>query len=238
MADEQEAVTQEWLDAHPDSALKIGDPIPTTAAVAKVKEPDLDKLRDQRCVPIARGILVDIATDLLTQVGDKKIEATTTVMKITQRALDADLNLVMENPYVFQLALKVYEGLNKTVQTCATAPIDDARYSAIAKKILDIVATANITITGIQAYEPTQEEAEKEWLPVRKQLDELFKANNLTWMEVKYIMDSTFSAINSVQNEFMTRMAISANAAEAKALGLEFFDDFSMKQVDELLKKQ
>lgn len=195
-------------------------------------EKTLDQLRDEKVIPVVRGMLVDMATDLLPEDANVKVDYNQMVMKIMTRVLEADLNIVGENPYAFQLALGVMSGLNKTVQGCDTTPIDDVRYGAIGRQILSIVATANIPMGGAAL---TPEEEVAVYAPVKEQLNALFKAQNLSMLEVKYIMDQIFDSFNAVQNAFMNGVAQLTSDATARVMGLEFVDDLGMQKLNEVL---
>lgn len=195
-------------------------------------EQNLEVLRDEKVVPVARGVLVDTATDLLPNTADSSADYSGMVTKVMQRVLDADLNVVTENPYLFQLILGVFAGLNKTVNSMELTPIDEQRYMDIGRKMLAIVATANIPIGGTTM---TDEEQTAAFVPVKEQLGQLFMNEKLNLMEVKYIMDQIFDSFSAVQNTFMVTVANFSQKAEAKALGLEDFSDLSMKKINDVL---
>lgn len=193
---------------------------------------NLDVLRDEKVVPVVRGVLIDMATDLLPNTADSGADYSGMVTKVMQRVLDADLNVVTENPYLFQLILGVTAGLNKVVNTMELTPIDEQRYMDIGRKILSILATANIPIGGTAM---TPDEEEKAFAPVKEQLSTLFTTEKLNLMEVQYIMNQVFDSFNAVQNTFMVTVANFAQKAEAKALGLEDYGDLSMKKINDVL---
>lgn len=200
---------------------------PTTGAT-----PDLDAARDIKVIPVARAVLNDMALELVPENAAEKIDYNSLLLKMLQRALDADLNLTSDNPYLFQLVLKLMSGLNATVQTCATVPIDDVRYGNIGRKILAILATANLTLPTT-----TPEQDLEEFAPVKEQISALFLEEKLTMIEVKYIMDNLFDSFGAVQNLFMMKMSEVSDQAAAKLFGLNDMTDLSMKKVDEVLKK-
>lgn len=200
------------------------------AAPLEAGEIDLEKEREDRCYPVVRGVLTDMATDLLPQAGAEQ-NYTPLLTKILGRSLEANLNLQMENPFVFQTLLGIVVGLNTTVIECTTAPIDDARYGAIGKKILSIVSTADIRLGTL-----TPEETTATFVPVKEQLNELFAAEKLSWMEVKYIMDSILAAIKEVEQRFTVSIDQSLQKAEAKAMGVQDMNDLTMQHLDKFLK--
>lgn len=195
-------------------------------------QPNLDQLRDEKVVPVARGVLVDMATDLLPNTADESADYSGMVTKVMQRVLDADLNIVQENSYLFQLLLGVTASLNKTVNTMELASIDEQRYMDIGRKMLSILATANIPMGGATM---TLEEETAAFAPVKDQLSQLFTTEKLNLMEVQYIMNQIFDSFNAVQNTFMVTVANFAQKAEAKALGLEDYGDLSMKKINDVL---
>lgn len=193
-------------------------------------EPDLEKEREERCYPVVRGILTDIATDLLPQNGASQ-DYTPLLMKILHRSLDANLNLQMENPFLFQTLLSLIVGLNTTVMECQTVPIDDARYAAIGKRILGVVATADIKLGTL-----TPDEVTTTFAPVKEQLNALFAEEKLTWMEVKYIMDSILGAVKEAEQRFTISIDQSLQRAEAKAMGVADMSEITMQHLDRFLK--
>lgn len=201
----------------------------TQASTEVEAEVDLEKLRDERSIPVARGFLTDMATDLVPQNGDDANYGPL-VMKFLKRTLDADLNLTTDNPYVFQLLLGFISGLNSAIIQCNTIPIDDARYGRIAKEILDIAATANISLGNI-----APEQSTKEFEPVKERLNELFAREKLTWMEVKYIMDTIIGAFKQAEQTFSMNIDRALQRAEAKAMGVDHMSDLTMGGLNDFL---
>lgn len=198
---------------------------------------DLEKLRDEKCIPVARGIMNDMATDLIPDNANDKVDFTPVLTKVMARSLDADLNIVMDNPYVFQLVLSGMAGLNATVQSCETTPIDDVRYGGIAKKILAILATANVPLVVPADPKAKLDMAriETDFAPVKEQLQALITENNLSNMELQYIMQNIFESFQSIQNGFMNVVADHTQKATAKLFGLEDYNDLTMKSLDKVL---
>lgn len=201
------------------------------AAPLEEGEVDLEKAREERCYPVVRGVLTDMATDLLPQGGAEQ-NYTPLLMKILGRSLDANLNLQMENPFVFQTLLGVIVGLNTTVMECTTVPINDARYASIGKRILVIVATANIKLGTL-----TPEETTATFAPVKEQLNALFAEEKLSWMEIKYVMDSILAAVKEAEQRFTISIDQSLQKAEAKAMGVQNMSDLTMQHLDKFLKE-
>lgn len=199
--------------------------------------PDLDKLRDEKCIPLARAVLNDMAIMLVPENANEKVDYNPLLKKILERTLEADTNIVMENPYIFQLMLGAMAGLNATVQLCAMSPIDDIRYGAIGKKIMGILATANVPLVAMKdpkkGVDPKVIEAD--FAPVKEQIEALFAEEKLNIMEVKYVMDNLFESFSDVQTIFMASVGQSSEKAEAKLFGLQDITDLSMKKLDEVL---
>lgn len=206
-------------------------PIPLANSSVPV-EPDLEKLRDEKCIPVARGILVDMATDLIPDDANVEVNYLPVIMKMLKRTLDADTNLTIDNPYIFQMIKGVLVALNVTVQQLKpSTSIDDVRYGAIAKKILSMVAVADIGLTP-----KTPEEVEASFAPIKEQLQALFDSEKMSWMEIKYVMDNIFAAFEDASGLFNRKVEAFLEKAEAKAMGVEFMSDITMSKLDAFLK--
>lgn len=202
----------------------VEDPAPT--------EPDLNALRDEKCIPVVRGMLVDMATDLIPDDANVEVNYLPMIMKMLKRTLDADTNLTTDNPYIFQMIKSVLVGLNVTVQQLKPSTmIDDVRYGTIAKKVLSIVATANINLTP-----KSEEDVQTSFAPIKEQLQALFDAEKMSWMEIKYVMDNVFAAFDDVSTIFNNKVEGFLEKAEAKAMGVEFLSDVTMQKLDMFLK--
>lgn len=197
-------------------------------------EPNLEQLRDEKCIPVARGILVDMATDLIPADANVEVNYLPVLMKMLKRTLDADTNLTSDNPYIFQMVKGVLVALNVTVQELKPATnIDDVRFGRVAKQVLSIVATANIGLTP-----KTPEEVIASFAPVKEQVQALFDAEKLSWMEIKYIMENIFAAFEDVTALFNSKVEGFLEKAEAKAMGVEFLSDVTMQKLDMFLKSE
>lgn len=208
-----------------------GEVVETEAPTTEEVAPDADQLRDEKCSPLARELFKDIANLMIPEDANQKVDYTTVLTALLTKALEANLNLTTENPYVFQLMLGVLAGLNVTVQGCDTTPIDDVRYGAIGRKILQITADANITLGSV-----TPEQTTADFAPVKDQINALIKEENLSMLEVKYIMDNIFESFTSVNNGFSDSIARSMKIAEEKLWKVEDMSDINMKMLDETLK--
>lgn len=195
-------------------------------------EPDLEKLRDEKCVPVARGILVDMATDIIPEDANKEVNYLPFIMKTLKRTLDADTNLTTDNPYVFQMVKGVLVALNVTVQQLKPKTlIDDVRFGRVAREILTMIAQADINLLP-----KTPEDVEASFAPIKEKLQALFDAENMSWMEIKYVMDNIFASFEDSTNLFNRKVESFLEKAEAKAMGVEFMSDITMQKLDMFLK--
>ena len=193
--------------------------------------PDLDALRDEKCFPIVKGIINDLAIDMPLSADSTRGDFRPIVMKILQRTLDADCNLMMENPYIFQLLLQQLGGLKSAIMQSKHAPLDVARYGRIAKQILTIFATMDHKL-GKQ----TPEETQTAFGPVIDQVNALFAAEKLNGLEIDYIMSNMFGAVKNVQGIFKENVEDAVVKMEAKVLGVESMTDLTMKKLDSVLQ--
>lgn len=210
---------------------EIKSPLQANAA-GDVVEADLEKLRDEKCIPTARKMFVEIAADMIPEDANVVVDYNPVLKKLLALGVEADLNLTTENPYVFQLMLGMLSGLNRTVQECTTIPIDDVRYGAIGKKILGYVADANVTIGSV-----TPEQTDADFAPVKEKINALFAEEKLSIMEVKYIMDSMFEAFTAVNTGFEMAVNKSLVTIEEKLLDVDAMTDVSMGLIVEIQQK-
>lgn len=204
---------------------------PAEATAPTPVEPDLETLRDEKCIPLARKIITDLGTYMIPEDASQKIDLNPLILRIMQSNLDADTNIATENPYIFQLVLGALAGLNAAVQRCDVPTIDDVRFGKIQKKVLDIVSEANITLGSV-----TPEESEADFKVVVEQLNVLFKEENLSYIEIKYFMDQIFSLWSQTTDFYNGLVAQQSEKAEAKLFGIEVMSDLTMKKLDEALR--
>ena len=195
------------------------------------QEVNLDKLRDEKCIPIAQAVLEDMAELMVPEDANVKIDYNPILLKVLQRSLDADLNIQTENPYIFQLLLGVFSSLNKVAQEATVLPMDDVRYGRISKGILKIVAEAKVRLGNV-----SEEDKTADFVGIKESLNKLFAEESLTILELKYVMDNIFQSFQDVQSIFGTNVEQSTAKAMAKALKLEDINDLSMKTLDSILK--
>lgn len=194
-------------------------------------EKNLDQLRDEKCIPLARSMFKDIASDMIPEDANVVVDYNPVLIKLLSKTLEADTNISMENPYLFQLILGVLSGLNRTIQECTFSPIDDLRYGSISKKILDIVSKGNVRMGTV-----TPEESIADFAPIKEELNSLFAQENISLLEVKYIMDNIFASFTAVEGGFMGLITQHSQDAEAKLFGVEFMSDMTMKKLDDVMK--
>jgi hypothetical protein len=199
-----------------------------------MEEKNVDQIRDEKCIPLAKAISKHIAELMIPEDANEKVDYNPIITKILEKTLEADTNLLTENSYIFQLILGIFAGLNKTAQACTTIKIDDVRYGRIEKQILQIVAD---NIDKITVGSVTPEQTDIDFAPIKEKLNELFASENLSMMELKYVMDNIFDSFGTVTNSFNQSIEIQTKKAEAKLFGLDDITDLSMKKLDEELKK-
>lgn len=196
----------------------------------KVETPDLEKIRDERCFPIARLILKEMAPSLVSASADT-VNYDDLVLKSLSLFLGADLNVTTETPYITQLLLGVFSGLNRTIHECTVIPIDDARYSSIASKILQIVSDGNVRLGSV-----TPEESIEDFTIIKVKLNELFAEEKLNLLEVRYIMDNMFDAFKDFSDKYSESIESSVKRSELKLFGVNNMNEVSLKQLDGILK--
>lgn len=187
---------------------------------------DLEKKRDEICIPLSKTILTEVAKDLVNSNDNQK----EIVMKTLSLMLDSDLNITTEVSYIPQLLLKNLSGLNAMLQTCDVVQPDDERYGKIATKILVLLSEANIDVTVT-----TPEEIVKQYEPLKQKLNELFKEENISKLELDYIKDMIFESFTSFNNTLTSSIEDATKKAQRKAFGIEFDSDMTLKKLDEFL---
>lgn len=193
--------------------------------------PDLEKARDEKCVPVARDVMKAMADLMIPANANVEVNYNPLAIKILETELAADLNITTEQPYIDQLVLGAFSGLNKTVQSLVTEfPTDDVRYGNIARKILEILAAANVSLGSV-----TPEQTDTDFAPVKDQIRALFTEEKLSMIEIKYVMDAIFDSFKAVGNLVNASLAGSMKAAEAKLWGVTDLSDIGLKKLDTVL---
>ena len=195
-------------------------------------ETDLDKARDEKCVPLAMGVLQDAATDM--PVTDEAVpkDFQPLVTKIKMRALEADTNLLMENPYIFQLVSSHLQGLNAAVQAAVKAPLDRERYERVMKQILTIFSTV-----PIKAGKTSDEERLAAFDGVKQYLETLMEQEHITELESQWMMATLIQAFKATHEIFSTDIDMHSEKAMAMKMGIESMMDMTMKGLDAALKE-
>lgn len=186
--------------------------------------PDLEKARDEKCVPVAREILAEMVTGLLADDRDPLL------LSILQKSLDADMNITTEAQYLFQLLLGAFSGLNTTLHSLELTPVDETRYTAIGNEILAILSESDVRLTNIKP-----EDIEKDFAAAKVKLQELFTREKLTRIELSYLVERIFTSITDVNNSFSAKIEQSLARAEAKIFGVESMSDITVKHVNDVL---
>lgn len=196
--------------------------------------PDLEKIRDERCLPVARLVLNDLAADLIPEEAGEdagKIDARGLAEKMLTHMFDADLNTTTETPYVPQLVLGMLAGLNACVQEATVYPIDESRLNAIARKILANMAEQGQTIDLTKKVEENREA----YAPITAFLNDVFAAEELTYIEIKYIMDKIFNSFTILNNLVSGSLEDSMKRSEQKLFGVSDMSEITMKKLHEIL---
>lgn len=192
--------------------------------------PNLDKLRDEKCFPIAQAIMEEMATGLIPEDANPTFSYEGITIKALSAFFDADLNVGTEAAYVPQLILGVLSGLNNAAHSCELTPIDYVRYNILGRKILDIVAKAHVELNV------TKDKEEAAFANIKEQVQQLFTEEKLNGLEVKYVMENIFDSFKAFNNLLAGSLEKSTERAEAKAFGIMSMDELTMKGLDGFLK--
>jgi hypothetical protein len=196
-----------------------------------VPGPNLEALRDERCIPIAYNVIEEMATNFMPEGSNfQTIDARESASKFLGFMLAADLNVATEASYVPQLILGALAGLNLTVQSCDAIPTDDVRYTSIARKILGFVSEAKVQLTNM-----TPEQTIAAYAPIKEKINALFAEEKLSVLEVKYLMDGIFNSFTALNNTVSVSLEQSTAQAEAKLFGIDAMSDLTLKKVNDVL---
>lgn len=194
--------------------------------------PDLEVLRDEKVIPVARGVLQDMAGEIASTDVNADTDFASILVKILTRALAADLNLTTENPYIFQQILGAYAAFSSVVQKCKVSEAQDVRYSNIGREMLVLLANSNVPM----GTKVTPEEQETALEAIKPELEAIFAQENLTWLEVKYILEGLFRSLKATEQLYSSNVEMSVKRMEAKILGIEDMTDLSMTKLNETLQ--
>lgn len=184
---------------------------------------DLDKLRDEKCVPITISVVQEMGHTLNTSDDDHN----DLTLKTLSLMLSKDLNVDSEVAYVFQLILKGLAELNKALQEVYSINVDDVRYGEIANSLIGVIGD-NIT-DYINITEDTS-------LKVKEKVQHIVSEHNLTKLDLRYIKDMIFDNFTAFNNKTQNSIINATEKAETKALGIETMSDLTLKKLDEFLK--
>ena len=194
--------------------------------------PDLDALRDERCTPVVKLVMNDLASDLIPEESEDegKIDTRALAGKVLTHMCEADLNTTTDTPYVPQLILGLLAGLNACVQKATVFPIDEKRLNVIARKIIANLAEQAQTIDVTKKYE----DAPEQYDGVMAFLNDIFAAEELTYIEIKYVMDKILMSFSVLNNLVSGSLEDSMRRAEEKLFGMPM-GDITMKKLDDVL---
>lgn len=197
-----------------------------------VEPENLETLRDQRVLPVVRGVLSDIAEAMPSTDITPNTDFTTLLIKVLQRSLDADLNLTTENPYVFGQVLSVFSAFNTVVQKSKMADAPDERFARIAGQMMRFMASVDVPL----GRDVKPEEQEAAMMVLQPEFEALFARENLTSLEVTYILEGIMRALKMTEQLFSGNVARSVSKMEAKILNIDDMTDLTMKKLDETLR--
>lgn len=197
-------------------------------------EVDLEAQRDERVVPVAQGVLADMASEIASTDVNSDTDFTAILVKILQRTLAADLNLITENPEIFKNILGVYSAFSTVVQKSVHASDEDVRFGKIGREMMALLVKANIPM-GMKATPALQAAAAE---AIQPDLEAIFARENLTWLEIKYILEGLFRSLKSIEQLFSVNVERSVKHMEAKILGIDDMTDLTMGKLDETLKAE
>lgn len=193
---------------------------------------DLDKERDDRVIPVAQGVIEDLAGQTASLDINDKSEFTNVIIKILNRSLDADLNLVTDNPYVWQLIIGAFGAFTQVVMDSKMADSQDARYSKIAHEIMSLLAGAKVPM-GMNVKTQDQVDALQS---IKPQLEEIFAREMLTRLEVTHILEGLMNAMKVTNQVFENNVRNAVDRMEAKILQIDDMSDLTMRKLDTTLK--
>lgn len=216
----------------PEVAAAVPPPHDVPAAPASASEPaegpNLEQERDDRVIPVVRGVLADLAgIETSVDVNDRS-QFTNVIVSILKRTLAADLNVQMDTSYVFQLALTAFGALNQFAMSCKMADSQEERYSRIAHEMMQLLSSANVPI-GMRVNTPDQVAALE---VIRPQMEAIFARENLTKFELSYILEGLLNAFKVTESVYAQNIDDSVKRMEAKVLGIDDMSDLTMNKLD------
>jgi hypothetical protein len=205
------------------------DVAPAEVAPPEAPKVDLDAEQDARCAPVAQGILEDMANS--ESVSDKS-QFAQVIMGVLKRALDANLNVAMDNPFVFQILLKAVGAFNNAITATKMTPLDDARYGRIAHELLKVFASAHVPMGN----KVTEDQIKEALAAVQPQFDAIFEREKLNTLEVRYILEGVLKTTQTLQGFFTRSIEESVDRMEEKILQIGHKTELTMGKLDDILK--
>lgn len=194
----------------------------------ELEEKDLEKLRDERCFPVAKAIFKEFPEGLIVEPEEQK----ELQLKALSAMLAADLNVAQDVSFVFQLLLGLLAGINASLQSCDLVN-DEVKYEFLAQDILKIVSEALENFK----LDATADEMVKQFESVKPKLVKLFQDGEYSSMEVKYAMQKVFENFTSFNNAVQSSIENSTQRMETKILGIESMADLTLKKLNDVLLK-
>lgn len=193
---------------------------------------DLDAERDIRVIPVAQGVLKDLAGQSAALDINDRSEFTNVIAKIVNRFIDADLNVTMDNPYVWQLIISIFAAFMQVVMESKMAEPQDERYSKIAHEMMALIAGVTVPI-GMGVKTEDQVAALQS---IKPQLEEIFAREMLTRLEVMHIMEGLMNAMKVTNQTVERHVQDGVERMEAKILKLNDLSELTMGKLDTTLK--
>lgn len=187
---------------------------------------DLGKEQTDRVLPVAQGVLEDMATMLIPEDG-VSFDMAPLELATIHRMLVGDLNITTEVPLAFQYVVSGLTGLTQALAECTYyEPHTQADYAAASRKILAIITKAQLGDTATAAESLKSAKAE---------LEALFAEKKLSAIDVRYIVNSIMSSYQTMQLGAEKSIEESMARAQAKAFGVEDTVDVTVGQLDKYL---
>lgn len=190
---------------------------------------DLAAQQTERVSTVADAILGDLGTLLIPEDG-VTFDLAPLELATIQHLLDGDLNITTEVPMAFQYVMSGFTGLSQVLADCTFHESHTQEdYAHAAREILVILAKAG-TALGDTATAAAGLQAAKE------ELEALFATEQLSSIDMRYIMSSIVSTFQTLQNGVEKSVEESMERAQAKSFGVQSVQDVTMSKIDTYLK--
>jgi hypothetical protein len=198
--------------------------------IERIDQPDLEAEQVSRVMPVAQGVLEDMATMLIPEDGIS-FDLAPLELAIITRLLKGDLNITTEVPLAFQYVLSGITGLTQALAGCTYhEPHTQADYADASRRILAIMAKVQPKLGDTATAATSISEAKAE-------LEALFAEKQLSAIDVRYIVNSIMSSFETVRNGAEKSIEESMERAQAKSFGVEGVQDVTMGKLDTYLQK-